>query len=160
MPIFNIFSKRQKKNRGEVPDVFQYKTLPQEFRVQVVHILRDALGVPYGSSYYGFEGDVHEAYKYIHDTLCREYGVFVLAKNHNGNYADTIFNFALETDTEKVLDLIELSLRLVVGLADNYAYHQNKEVSIKADDAIRELNFRFLEHGIGYQYESGEHQED
>lgn len=44
MSVFEIFSKRQKRERGEVPDVYQYEDIPQPLRVQVVHILRDALG--------------------------------------------------------------------------------------------------------------------
>jgi len=43
MPIFELFSKRQKKLKGEVPDVYQYKDIGQKFRVQVVHIVRDTI---------------------------------------------------------------------------------------------------------------------
>ena len=43
MSVFEIFSKRQKRERGEVPDVYQYEIIPQPLRVQIVHILRDAL---------------------------------------------------------------------------------------------------------------------
>lgn len=38
MKIYELFSKRQKRLRGEVPDVYQYETIPPELRVQVVHI--------------------------------------------------------------------------------------------------------------------------
>ena len=34
----NIFSKRQKRLRGEVPDVYQYDVFPNELRVQIVQI--------------------------------------------------------------------------------------------------------------------------
>lgn len=44
MPIFDIFSKRQKRLRGETPDVYQYDTLPDGLRVQVVRILERAFG--------------------------------------------------------------------------------------------------------------------
>jgi hypothetical protein len=36
MAIFDLFSKRQRRARGEVPDVYQYETLPVEFRTQVL----------------------------------------------------------------------------------------------------------------------------
>ena len=45
MAIFELFSKRQKKLRGEIPDVYQYENLEQNFRVQVIHIIRDTIGV-------------------------------------------------------------------------------------------------------------------
>ena len=44
MGIFNLFSKRQKRLRGEMPDVYLYDTIPNALRVQIVHILRDCLG--------------------------------------------------------------------------------------------------------------------
>jgi hypothetical protein len=44
MPIFDLFSKRQKRLRGEVPGVYTYDQIPQTLRVQIVHIIRDAKG--------------------------------------------------------------------------------------------------------------------
>ena len=42
--IYEIFSKRQKRLRGEVPDVYQYETIPHELRVQVIYIWKDLGG--------------------------------------------------------------------------------------------------------------------
>lgn len=74
--IFNIFSKRQKTLRGEMPDVFSYDKIPQPLKVQIVHILNDTLGNEndYYTSSYGTKG----AYQFAVDTLCREYGIFTL----------------------------------------------------------------------------------
>ena len=44
MSIFELFSKRQKRLRGEVHDVYQYEEIPEKFRVQVVHIVKDTIG--------------------------------------------------------------------------------------------------------------------
>jgi len=156
MPILDVFSKRQKEKRGDIPDVFQYTILPQEFRVQVVHILRDALGLPRGSRGWRFEGESYKAYQTIHDALCREYGVFSLVENPDGNYANSVFSFLQKAETEKVLDLIELSFKVIAVLKDNYSFKRDAKISISAEDAVSELNARFLEHGIGYQFESGE----
>ncbi len=41
MAIVELFSKRQKKLRGEVPDIYQYEDIPQKLRVQIVHIIKD-----------------------------------------------------------------------------------------------------------------------
>ena len=156
MPILNIYSKRQKKKRGETPDVFQYDLLPPEFRVQVVHILRDGLGMPYHSNFTGYNSSVNDAYKSIHDSLCREYGLFTLVENPDGNFASSVFNFLLNADLEEALDLIELSFQAITQLEDNYAYRNNAGIIATAKSSIKELNIRFLEHGIGYQFESGQ----
>ena len=44
MKINELFSKRQKRIRGEVPDVYKYKTIPEELRIQVVLYLDGRLG--------------------------------------------------------------------------------------------------------------------
>jgi hypothetical protein len=38
MRILDLFSKRQKKLRGEMPDVYMYDELPQPLKVQIVHM--------------------------------------------------------------------------------------------------------------------------
>ncbi len=86
-PIFDLFSKRQRRQRGEVPDVYIYDKLPGALRVQVIHIIRDALGTDlHGGS------TVQETYQFIHDTLCREYGLFELTP-HANVIAGSVFNF-------------------------------------------------------------------
>lgn len=150
MAIFPLFSKRQKKLRGEVPDVYQYDDFPNQFRVQVVHILCDAIGPD--SRYHP---DSTQAYKYIHDTLCREYGLFRLL-NNDIPFSEQVGNFFLrESDPEKVLDVIELCFTVI----DNQVRRRPDlfyDLKLKPDDAIEELNQRFNEHGIGFQYESGQ----
>lgn len=79
MRIFDIFSKRQRKLRGEMPDVYTYDDLPEPLRVQIVHIWQDTLG---NAEQMHRDGPA-SAYKIIVETLCREYGVFHLpGTNH------------------------------------------------------------------------------
>lgn len=89
-----------------------------------------------------------------------------------------IYNFIkTEGKVERILDLIELVFKTLqdfisnnitkyikknsVFVMDEFYYNNaGKEELIKKlnkilDDAIKELNVRFLEHGVGYQYESG-----
>ena len=138
MKIYELFSKRQKRIRGKVPDVYQYKTIPSALRVQVVHIWNDVFQIRYG-------GPAYDAYSFIHNKVCREYGMFSLGKEND--LYERVANFLLITeDTEKVIDVIEVAFHYM----DQYASN------ILLDDAIDELNRRFRVHGIGYQYESGQ----
>jgi hypothetical protein len=100
MTVFDLFSKRQKRSRGEVPDVYQYETLPNQLRVQIVHIIRDAFG-----DLYDYHGTEHGDFKFIHEALCREYGVFSLGGQHN-SYFDAVVNFLLNTKEGSVLCLL------------------------------------------------------
>ena len=117
--------------------------------------------------------------------LCREYGVRYLAKTPRCNFDNAlilniieIHNFIeKESIVERILDLIELFFKTLQHISDYiipsliekhscfdingfYVTNDNKIELIKElnkilDEAIKELNARFLEHGIGYQYESG-----
>jgi hypothetical protein len=158
MGIFDLFSKRQKQLRGDVPDVYSYETIPQPLRVQVVHIWQDVIGdgVEYHDTYRG----AYRAYKLIVEALCREYGVFKLTgvkEYGDRNYLSELANFVLqEQDTEKVLDAIELSFRVIDRTTRNYDYLHRQRASEIADEAISELNARFQEHAVGFQFADGE----
>ncbi len=161
MAIFDLFSKRQKALRGEVPDVYIYDDLSDALRVQIVHIWTDALGNDrdYYDTY-GHAKSVWFAYKFIVDTLCREYGLFKLptAEKYNERmYLNELANYLLQVDeVEKQLDIVELSFRYIDKLTRNYRYLGRNNASEVADDAINELNSRFKEHGVGFQYLEGE----
>lgn len=149
MGVFETFSKRQRKReRAGEPDTYQYESLPQAFRVQVIHIWKTAIGE---------SGSAKAHYwPYIHDTLARERGVFTLAGERDDHLR--CMKFLLETDTNGALDIIELSFLLIDRKVRDLDWLQRQELNItqSPDDAIQELNHRFQEHGIGYQYVSGE----
>lgn len=152
MKIFDLFSKRQKRLRGEVPDVYVYDALPNPLRVQIVHIIKDAFGVDnYGSNH------AEEAYAFVNDALCREYGVFELIK-HADSPQGSVFNFFLkEESVERAIDVIEVCFKVIdTYIRDEYRYQNNTKREVQPDAAIEELNARFKEHGIGYQFEANE----
>lgn len=161
MAIFDLFSKRQKAIRGDAPDVYTYDDLPDALRVQIVHIWSDTLGGDENYyDQYGCGPKVQEAYKFIVDTLCREYGMFQLptAEKHRGRmYLNELVNYLLQVDdVEKQLDIVELSFRFIDRLTRKYNYLRKQDVSKDVDDAIDELNARFREHGVGFQFVEGE----
>ncbi len=163
MGVFDLFSKRQKKLRGEVPDIYIYDDIPQPLRVQIVHILRKTLGSEndYLSCPHRYEyPKVRTTYNGINKILCKEYGVFSLVKCPSRNcVVEDVFNFFLdEKDCEKVLDVIELSFRCIDNLTRDWEYlHKHKDdASEEANDAINELNARFKENGVGYEFRNGE----
>tara|TARA_R110002074_G_scaffold300936_1_gene472326 strand:+ start:1827 stop:2768 length:942 start_codon:yes stop_codon:yes gene_type:complete len=151
MAIYESFSKRQKKIRGEVPDVYSYETIPDLLRVQIVHIIKDTIGNDRRGEH------ARNVYDYIHKTLCKEFGVFTLKQNAQSDEA-LLYFFLQCTEYEKCLDIIELSFRVIVSIIsrDYYSYKQRTTSSQTPDDAISELNTRFKESGIGYQFESNE----
>lgn len=153
MAILELFSKRQKKLRGEVPDVYQYENIEQSFRVQVVHIVRDTIGIERD-----YNNTTNNVYKQIHKILCKEYGVFTLKEHANSNFSAVFDYFLSQKSHEKCLDIIELTFRIIDTHVREHEWDFRDAIGVsqKPDDAIGELNFRFKEAGIGYQFESGE----
>ena len=156
MPIYDIFSKRQKRLRGELPDVYQYDIIPQELRVQVVHIWEAALGQLRLNSWGALTPiNTVEAYENIHKYLCYRYGKFSLSEQQNSAY-ESVFDFFLHAkDTENVIDVIEVSFNYIdEHVRGNRSKFPDRKIT--PDAAIAALNNRFQEHGVGYQYESGQ----
>ncbi len=128
--------------RGETPDVYIYDDLPEPLRVQIVHIWKDSL-------FGGYEHESEKGHESVVKSLRHEYGVFKLANptDRYRQFERELKNFFLqENNVEKALDAIELSFQYI----ERY-WNQNGNPSI-ADYAIDELNYRFKDHGVGYQF--------
>ena len=159
MPIFQTFAKRKKdaENSGK-PVVYRYNELPVQFRVQVVHIWNQALALsPYDTI-------AERSWTFIHDTLAKEMGAFELQRNpaFSQNRLADCSNFLLQSkDFDQVMSLIELSFLCLdtwVRQTGSSSYYSDWNSGAKQtpDDAIKELNHRFQEHAIGYQYTGGQ----
>ena len=155
MTIADLFSKRQQKIRPESPDVHEYAQIPHPLRVQIAHILHDLFG---HKVTYDLNGCL-EAFGEIEQALCREYGLCILPTKPTllTTTPDVrVIDFLLhEQDQEKVLDVVEVSFRLLTRLRSSPEW-QSRIPQEKVDRAVSELNARFREYGIGYQYENGE----
>lgn len=146
MAVLDLFSKRQRRLRGEVSDVYVYDQMPHELRVQIIHIVTEAF-INQGD--YSFDDG---CYKEIVKVLRKERGVFELIKFPK-NSQHELFNHLLQCESvEKALDVVELCFRFI----DYWMRNNNYRPAMSADDAIKELNERFKEASVGYQYESGE----
>lgn len=154
MKVFNLFSRRLRDEHGEVPDTYQYVEMPDTLRVQFVHIMDDGLGNeqdyhdPYGY------GDTKGLYDNLVSVLRREYGVFHLLGDRwkSDNSRLELINFFLnERSMEKLLDVVELVCRAFEKVTNEWP----GKFSDQAEPLIAEVNHRFRESALGYQYISG-----
>lgn len=157
MAISNIYSKRQKKLRGEINDVYHYDDIPKPLKVQVIQIIRDSIGFPADKTRYSsYENEADRVYRTIHEILAKEYGVFELKEYSRDDFDALTHFFINESDEEKCLDFIELSMRILIGYVTENSFIFKDITRQDPEEAISELNERFKEHGVGYQFESGE----
>ena len=174
-----IFSKRQQRIQGETPDTYQYESIPKKLRVQVLYIWEKVWERAYENNF----GELQlselaiDAYQSIEKTLREEYGVLSLdggdEPDEDGyGFYRIVRNFFLETeDADEVIDVIEISFRYIDQvIRDKFHVSDEDELDeifgtsrrdtlpdgISPDEAIDQLNQRFREHSVWYQYESGQ----
>lgn len=123
--------------------------------MQIVHTFRDAIGSPYAEY-----SNARSVYANVVGNLCREYGVFQLAQGAEPE--EVLANFVInEENVERVLDAIEVFFHVLLSAyrqrsGSGASYGILERVRLSYAEAISELNTRFLEAGVGYQYFSGE----
>lgn len=151
MAKYELFSVREKRARGDVPDVFSYDLIPPALRVQVIHIWGDTLG----HENQRYTNRSSEIYSSIHNYLCRQYGCFALDDTPYSSAENKLRLFLGRCSTQSALDVIEVSFRHIDKLLRDSNERYSLGSTLGADEAIDELNERFRSHAVGYQYESG-----
>lgn len=156
MAIYDLFSKRQKRIRGEFNDVYIYDEIPKKLKVQFNQIINDIIGEC--TNYmdmrvYSYLSDIDDSiYRDICEILRKEYGAFKLSINAR-SYKDEIFEFFHNSpSSDHCLDIIELfclAIKFTIG-------ERSLTLTEKANNAISDINARFRENGVGYQFENKE----
>ena len=159
MSVEDLYSYRKRIAGGETSDVFVYDKLPDTLRVQIVHIWRDAIGSFHLSSDFVLDSlppNNNDGWRFIHDTVAREHGVFGLTDDPRID--QRCENFLLNnTSVDDVLDLIEVSFRYIDAVKRTFTPYERKAKGIRvgATEAISELNERFRRASVGYRFEDG-----
>ena len=114
--IVELFSKRQKKLRGEVPDVYTYDRIPNELRIQIAHLLREVMGEPFE-----YETTSENLAIIFMKTIKKEHSLLDMYEYDSGNDGiQTLINYFLNVgDHEKSLDVVELVLSKLSKLYKN-----------------------------------------
>jgi hypothetical protein len=151
MPVFDLYSKRKKREIEGPSDVFTYDEIPMALKVQIVQILKDAFG-----NHRAYQSQTNNIWESIHKILAREYGKFSLGDTNATDFSSVGQYFLHSSRTDEVLDIIELAFKHVEVFCVRPAFKANSEPQITPEAAIEELNERLLENAIGYQFISGQ----
>jgi len=82
--------------------------------------------------------------------------MFELPGDYHMDQADRLEKYFQGVSMDKALDIIELTFRIIEHFNTSDYDRMKLNASIGAEAAVEELNERFLEHGVGYRYVSGE----
>lgn len=147
MAVYEIYSKRQMRLRGEFSDVYQYDVIPQKLRIQI--------GKLYSRYLKRYEREMDLVFKSVYEALTMEYGVESL--NYNNLDINMLSSESLETqkilsfakrdaNTECFLDVLELTMQMIFE-----SINRGHRIIISLVDEIEEINIRFKENAVGYQ---------
>ncbi len=146
MAIFDVVWKRDQP----LPNEFQTETIPQKLRSQVLWLWKDTLK-KFDEDDEGWAPRQNIHLRQLWEAVCREHGVQCLCNNPLASPENDIEQALLETnDRELALSIIELSMRFICLLSSKEYRLFSHEVVAKT---IRELNHRFRENGVGFQFD-------
>jgi hypothetical protein len=160
MAILDTYSRRKRQlENTEKADVYQYDVVPHPLRVQIIHIWRAAIGICPRPRLGPTPPNSNDWWNELHSVLAREKGLFVLGQGDTP--LDRCADYLLSaTNIEDILDTVEVTFRLIYKLSlDEHRWHleaNRRNLKQRPNEAITELNFRFREAGVGYQFESGQ----
>lgn len=147
MPGYDLYSKRKRRLIEGQADVYVFDQIPLALRVQVLHIWSRITGIDLRFALNQHNQAVIKYFSRLYETLCTEYGTLSLVEDvPDWEVHEQCWEFLKRGTTEDVLDIVELSFQLLTTTND-YIF--------QAFEAIEELNHRFREHCVGYQYVEG-----
>jgi hypothetical protein len=140
MPVLETYSRRKRRAEQGEPDVYQYDRVPDQLRVQVLHILDAAIP------------EDRQWWDSVHSQLLMEKGLFYLQSPGNSPRNDILRAIAMGfPDVEDWLDVVDLCFCSI------YRYKDLRPVGFgDPEKAIEELNIRLRQAGFGYQFEAGQ----
>ena len=158
MPVYDIYAKRKKQQeKAGQPDIYKYDEIPEALRHQIIYIWKTAIGTWQETEYDTSMQPPESTWTAMNQLLCRELGLPSLGRERDQPFTQCCAFLFEESDIDNILSLIEVSFRTIENVCSKLGDGQKYRAKItqEPDDAIAELNARFKEHGIGYQYAGG-----
>lgn len=154
--IFELFSQRNSEKKDI--DVYEYENFPQEFRNQVFFIISDFFGL-YEHVYSDYGAD--KIWERIYDIYIRQKGIKRITTSERFyNKKRDVEIFFYEAKSDDVLDFIDLTFQCIDKVLRNQSFHgyssAHEGENEQADNAIKELNYRLRQHGLGYEFVDGQ----
>lgn len=147
LAIISLYSKRKRAKDRPVDDVFNYEEIPKTLRVQIIQKFEEASRQysPYGSPADTFTISPDLLQELV-KVLRAEYGMRTIGGDkYHRDYLSELDSFIAISETDHFLDCVELYCKIVEN--DNSIDRKTKEL------LINEVNHRFLEAGLGYEFD-------
>jgi hypothetical protein len=143
---FDLYHKRNKL----LPDLFTYDSIPEKFKNQIVHIVHDF----YNKKALQDDRLAEKAFDAILNILLKELGkrdLYKSSSNFDSEFQVEQFFLFYNSDYEINLSIIELWF-YYMEVCRKIMDDRFLDLSDSVKEAVDELNYRFKENGVGYQY--------
>jgi AbiJ N-terminal domain 4 len=144
--IYDIFSKRDLP----LPDVYQYVDLPKRLRVQLVQLLDEMLSRQARSNEFGTI--IFAGFAAIRRIVLREHGLHFLMNDVIDPRDDVLRYIDGGPNLAVILDLVEIACKMTIKMTKPGPNHVRVSEN-EANDFTEEINHRFLENGVGFQFD-------
>jgi len=152
MAIYNnLYSKRNK----QTPDVFTYDVIPNKLKIQITRNWEKL----HNNVDPNWEYEFYNEFDKVKEILCDEYGKKQLVQKtssrwlHRDSYDEVLAFFEHSRILDECLDVIELVTSVTL---ENSKFFKCDPFKYTPLEALEDLNARFLENGIGFEYREGE----
>ncbi len=162
MNLYKLYSERIRNKDGE-PEVYIYDEFPEAFRNQIFYIMEELFDNLRFGDY-----DWND----LHDEFCREKGLKLLGnwerkfdeygRGNSEKYVSHCSNGDLLDFIDYTFSMFNTKCRKVTVSEYERAQFQIHNIRIEdvvselVDNAIKELNYRFKQHNLGYEFINGE----
>ena len=159
---FETYAERQRhQNQGGAPEVYIYDQAPAQLRHQIGVALSEGIGSftisdPYSVNSYRPDDTVaYDCWKEI-DRACRK-EVFPYLRYIDDKHFMHRVMAAIEgiAEIDEWLSVVEICCKIMSVLVDTQHAFVDRTDSDAAEAAIAEINRRFDQHRVGYQFENG-----
>lgn len=149
--MYKLFSERIKNRDGE-PEVYIYDEFPEAFRNQVFYIIADVFKKCFKKQ--------ERFWDILFDMFAREKGAGLdIDEIEWGNYGKRNFKEYIATANDiDFLDILDFVFHVIDGGFRENNLTQDLELNTNelVDKTIEELNYRFKQHDLGYEFVNGE----
>ena len=153
--MYKLYSQRKKEAEQGISDVYIYDKFCREFRNQYMHIVEDIFGIYPDVKYiYKPNGNYIDMWEFVCQAFAREKGLKYLQTSYSGatNTYEAYEDYVDISDDSDFLDLLVFTFTEVISDKSIFGLGYNEVVNL----AIKELNFRFKQHSLGYEFVNGE----
>lgn len=159
MSVLNLYSKQQKASKTRRLR-YRHDVFPVALRTQVFGIFERVFG---RGNLFSPGDAASEIYHEVERILCHEYGIHSLESSDDAHaltraliVGGTVKHFFRSASVEHALDVIQVTLTVAKTVLQSDKVVRQADQKMSLEDGIVELNARFKEHGLGYQFQDGQ----